>query len=103
LTKEEEDAMGPEVEVRREDQDKINKFSRLHQHELSIEEDLKTKNVSGSPRRIHHTQRGALLTAFVERERGARRHHNGAGAGRRRGHHSVSNADTDRETIQNTF
>jgi hypothetical protein len=49
LTKEEEDAMGPEVEVRREDQDKINKFSRLHQHELSIEEDLKTKNVSSSP------------------------------------------------------
>jgi prefoldin subunit 4 len=45
LTKEEEDAMGDEVEVRREDQDKINKFSRLHQHELSIEEELKTKNV----------------------------------------------------------
>ncbi|KAK3297871.1 Prefoldin subunit-domain-containing protein [Chaetomium fimeti] len=44
LTKEEEDAMGDEVEVRREDQDKINKFSRLHQHELSIEEELKTKN-----------------------------------------------------------
>ena len=37
--------MGDEVEVRREDQDKINKFSRLHQHELSIEEELKTKNV----------------------------------------------------------
>ena len=34
-----------EVEVRREDQDKINKFSRLHQRELAIEEDLKTKNV----------------------------------------------------------
>lgn len=45
LTKEEEDAMGDEVEVRREDQDKINKFSRLHQHELSIEEELSTKNV----------------------------------------------------------
>ncbi|KAK4040333.1 Prefoldin subunit-domain-containing protein [Parachaetomium inaequale] len=44
LTKEEEDAMGDEVEVRREDQDKINKFSRLHQHELSIEEELKGKN-----------------------------------------------------------
>ncbi|KAL2256988.1 hypothetical protein VTK26DRAFT_798 [Humicola hyalothermophila] len=43
LTKEEEEAMGDEVEVRREDQDKINKFSRLHQHELSIEEELKTK------------------------------------------------------------
>ncbi|KAK4122771.1 Prefoldin, subunit 4 [Parathielavia appendiculata] len=44
LTKEDEDAMGDEVEVRREDQDKINKFSRLHQHELLIEEELKTKN-----------------------------------------------------------
>jgi len=32
--------------VRREDQDKINKFSRLHQHELSIEEELKIKSVS---------------------------------------------------------
>jgi prefoldin subunit 4 len=103
LTKEEEDAMGPEVEVRREDQDKINKFSRLHQHELAIEEDLKTKNVSSSPRRIHHTQRRALLTAFVERKGGARRHHNGAGAGRRRGYHSVSTAETGGGTIQNTF
>lgn len=37
--------MGEEVEVRREDQDKINKFSRLHRHELSIQEELKTKNV----------------------------------------------------------
>ncbi|KAK4152897.1 Prefoldin subunit-domain-containing protein [Chaetomidium leptoderma] len=44
LTKEEEDAMGDEIEVRREDQDKINKFSRLHQHELSIEDELKAKN-----------------------------------------------------------
>ncbi|KAK4246970.1 hypothetical protein VTI28DRAFT_7736 [Corynascus sepedonium] len=44
LTKEEEEAMGDEVEVRREDQDKINKFSRLHQRELSIEEELKVKN-----------------------------------------------------------
>ena len=31
--------------MRREDQDKINKFSRLHQKELSLEEDLKTKAV----------------------------------------------------------
>jgi hypothetical protein len=46
LTKEEEDAVGDEVEVRREDQDKINKFSRLHQHELTIQEELKAKNVS---------------------------------------------------------
>ncbi len=46
LTKEEEDAAGgEEVEVRREDQDKINRFSRLHQRELGLEEELKTKNV----------------------------------------------------------
>ncbi|KAK0748507.1 Prefoldin subunit-domain-containing protein [Apiosordaria backusii] len=44
LTKEEEDAVGDEIEVRREDQDKINKFSRLHSYELSIEEQLKAKN-----------------------------------------------------------
>lgn len=36
---------GDEVEVRREDQDKINKFSRLHQRELKLEDDLKAKNV----------------------------------------------------------
>ncbi|KAI0007530.1 prefoldin subunit 4 [Xylariaceae sp. FL0662B] len=43
LTKEDE-AAGEEVEVRREDQDKINKFSRLHQRELNLEEELKTKS-----------------------------------------------------------
>ncbi|KAJ0107778.1 prefoldin subunit 4 [Diaporthe amygdali] len=41
LTKEDEQAVGDEVEVRREDQDKINKFSRLHQRELKYEEELK--------------------------------------------------------------
>ncbi|KAK4163017.1 Prefoldin subunit-domain-containing protein [Cladorrhinum sp. PSN259] len=44
LTKEEEDAAGDEIEVRREDQDKINRFSRLHSHELILEEELKAKN-----------------------------------------------------------
>ncbi|PMB71850.1 Prefoldin subunit 4 [Beauveria bassiana] len=44
LSKEEENA-GQEVEVRREDQDKINRFSRLHQRELLLEEELKAKNV----------------------------------------------------------
>ncbi|EFY90341.1 Gim complex component GIM3-like protein [Metarhizium acridum CQMa 102] len=43
LSKEDEQA-GDEVEVRREDQDKINKFSRLHQRELAMEEELKLKN-----------------------------------------------------------
>ncbi|RDL35471.1 uncharacterized protein BP5553_07402 [Venustampulla echinocandica] len=37
-------AAGDEVEVRREDQDKINKFSRLHQREIVIEEELKSKH-----------------------------------------------------------
>jgi len=34
-----------ELEVRREDQDKINKFSRLHQREMLLEEELKIKAV----------------------------------------------------------
>lgn len=42
LTKEEEAAAGSD-EVRREDQDKINRFSRLHQNESNLEEELKTK------------------------------------------------------------
>ncbi|KAF2963929.1 hypothetical protein GQX73_g9650 [Xylaria multiplex] len=44
LTKDDEATTGDEVEVRREDQDKINKFSRLHQRELNFEEELKSKN-----------------------------------------------------------
>ena len=34
-----------DLEVRREDQDKINKFSRLHQRELLLEDDLKSRAV----------------------------------------------------------
>lgn len=48
--------MGEEVEVRREDQDKINKFSRLHQRELSIQEELKAKQVRSGPRRLWSTR-----------------------------------------------
>lgn len=48
LTKEDEASIGDEVEVRREDQDKINKFSRLHQRELAIKEELQAKNVRAS-------------------------------------------------------
>ncbi|KAJ8127123.1 hypothetical protein O1611_g6512 [Lasiodiplodia mahajangana] len=44
LTKDDEATTGDEVEVRREDQDKINKFSRLHQRELNLQEELKSKN-----------------------------------------------------------
>ena len=46
LTKEEEKEAGDEIEVRREDQDKINRFSRLHQRELVLEDELKVKTVS---------------------------------------------------------
>jgi prefoldin subunit 4 len=38
--------MGEEKEVRKEDQDRINRFSRLHSREKLIEEDLATKQVS---------------------------------------------------------
>jgi len=45
LSKEDEATTGgDEVEVRREDQDKINKFSRLHQREIALEEELKSKH-----------------------------------------------------------
>ncbi|KAI5456410.1 Prefoldin subunit-domain-containing protein [Mariannaea sp. PMI_226] len=44
LSKADEEA-SDEVEVRREDQDKINRFSRLHQRELTLEEELKSKSV----------------------------------------------------------
>lgn len=37
--------MGEEKEVRKEDQDRINRFSRLHSREKLLEEDLKTKQV----------------------------------------------------------
>ncbi|MCJ1409791.1 hypothetical protein MMC19_003874 [Ptychographa xylographoides] len=44
LSKEDEAAVGAdETEVRREDQDKINRFSRLHQREMLLEDELKTK------------------------------------------------------------
>jgi len=44
LSKEDEAAAGgDETEVRREDQDKINKFSKLHQREMLLEDELKAK------------------------------------------------------------
>ena len=47
LTKEDEASTGgEEMEVRREDQEKINKFSTLHQKELVLEDELKGKQVS---------------------------------------------------------
>jgi len=47
--------MGDEKEVRKEDQDRINRFSRLHSKEKLVEEDLKTKQV-----------RELISTAFKE-------------------------------------
>jgi hypothetical protein len=46
LSREEEEAMGEEKEVRKEDQDRINRFSRLHSREKLVEDDLKTMQVS---------------------------------------------------------
>ncbi|OAL04998.1 Prefoldin, subunit 4 [Phaeosphaeriaceae sp. SRC1lsM3a] len=44
LTKEEEASAGSEdMEVRREDQEKINRFSSLHQKETALEEELRGK------------------------------------------------------------
>ncbi|KAL4727637.1 hypothetical protein ACLX1H_004321 [Fusarium chlamydosporum] len=43
LSKADEEA-ADEVEVRREDQDKINRFSRLHQREIVLGEELSAKN-----------------------------------------------------------
>ncbi|KAL1650869.1 hypothetical protein SLS58_000988 [Diplodia intermedia] len=43
LSREDEATAGEEVQVRREDQDKINRFSRLHQREKVLEEELKAK------------------------------------------------------------
>jgi hypothetical protein len=46
LTKEEEaSAGGEDMEVRREDQEKINRFSSLHQKEEALEEELRAKIV----------------------------------------------------------
>lgn len=45
LSKEDEVAAGDDTEVRREDQEKINRFSRLHQRQTVLEGQLKAKLV----------------------------------------------------------
>lgn len=45
LSKEDESSNSEENEVRREDQEKINRFSSLHQRELVLEQLLKGKQV----------------------------------------------------------
>lgn len=49
LSKEDESSNSEENEVRREDQEKINRFSSLHQRELVLEQLLKGKQVYISP------------------------------------------------------
>jgi hypothetical protein len=51
LSREEEAEIGEEKEVRKEDQDKINRFSRLHSREKGLEEELKVKQVRTFPAR----------------------------------------------------
>lgn len=48
LSREEEAAIGEEKEVRKEDQDRINRFSRLHSRQKLLEDELKTKQVCPS-------------------------------------------------------
>lgn len=60
LAREEEGAPGGEEnEVRREDQEKINRFSRLHQRQTVLEDQLKGKQVSADsmPLRTELTMR----------------------------------------------
>ena len=47
--------MGEEKEVRKEDQDRINRFSRLHSREKLIQEDLATKQASSESNRVCET------------------------------------------------
>ena len=66
LSREDEAATGgEEVQVRREDQDKINKFSRLHQREKILEEELKTKQVRSSINIPHDVTRADSRFAGV--------------------------------------
>lgn len=66
LSREDEAGIGKDdLEVRREDQDKINSFSRLHQREMLLEEDLKSKAVPPRPR-FSNLELGN--NDFVERE-----------------------------------
>jgi hypothetical protein len=53
LSKDEE---GEETEVRREDQDKINRFSTLHQKEKLLQVELKTKEVLSNVPSNHATK-----------------------------------------------
>ena len=45
LSREEEEAVGEEKEVRKVDQERINRFSRIHTRHKAFEEELKAKQV----------------------------------------------------------
>lgn len=53
--------------MRREDQDKINRFSRLHQREKALEDELKTKQVCTC--RFHSTHHGQRLTLRPQKDK----------------------------------
>jgi hypothetical protein len=66
LTKEEEGG-NEDMEVRREDQEKINRFSSLHQKETALEEELRGKIVSSHFDHVGTARmesRGACLVQF---------------------------------------
>lgn len=69
LTKEEEASAGSEdLEVRREDQEKINRFSSLHQKETALEDELRAKIV----REISVLYQFTPTNDFTEGEGGSR-------------------------------
>ncbi|KXT06687.1 hypothetical protein AC578_8556 [Pseudocercospora eumusae] len=57
LSREEEAEIGEEKEVRKEDQDKINRFSRLHSREKDLEEELKVKQFHDVKRLVDMKQK----------------------------------------------
>jgi len=65
LSKDEEaTAAGEDVQVRREDQEKISRFSSLHQKEMRIEEDLRAKLVRCIPAQLPSRHESCCLTCI---------------------------------------
>jgi hypothetical protein len=74
LSKDEE-ASTPDAEVTREDQDKINAFSRLHNREKKYEEELERKQACRMSQILFMVDL-SLTTYLLERERRSRRNIN---------------------------
>ncbi|KAI4160032.1 MAG: hypothetical protein LQ342_006068 [Letrouitia transgressa] len=67
LSKEDEAAVGKgDLDVRREDQDKINKFSRLHQREMLLEEELREKALGDAFIMLPLPEVQAMLSSSTE-------------------------------------